>query len=254
MEQALISSAETNVENTNVSNNTTEKPVVEENTSNEVNNKAEDKSKSEENSKNYQLRKQQEAENYKRQLAEKERLLQEKELRLQELTRQQVKAGEVYDPVLDRVIPENLSAIEYRELMAVKYKQDTENKIANKVKNEVEVINSEKGDAFQVMQQAVHSGVLNENMVLAAVNKKEGMRFLYNLIKENPEELKKLSSISNPYEQAAEFGELFAKYKNKPSARSSNSDVAPNILGENRGITPTDAKISSRFREGIKKY
>lgn len=248
MEQQLISSEENTTENP-VENST---PVVEEKSNNEVTEKSSDTAKepvenlevttnkAEENSKNYQLRKQQEVENYRRQLAEKDR-------KIQELSRQKPREGEEFDPLLGVNIPKNLSAAEYRELLALKHKQDVEVKIANTVKNEIDNVQSKNTDAYTIFQTAFENGLINENMVLAAVNKKDGANFLYSLLKENPKVVQEIASIRNAYEQAAAFGELFATYKNRPASRKSSIDVPPSVLKETGGKSSVEDNIAKKY-------
>lgn len=179
------------------------------------------------NSESYQLRKKREVDDLKRQLVEKDRLL-------QDLAKNPPKVGEAFDPLLGRNLPQNLSAIEYRELLLADMQKKQEQAVVSHIRQQADAVKEKHQDADILLRNAAITGLVNENIVIAAGNTKggDGIEFLYHLIKENPDALKEVTSLANPFEQAVTFGELLAKYRNKPAPRSASADIPPNVVND----------------------
>lgn len=189
-----------------------------------------------EKSEHYQQRKKREFEDLKRQLAEKDRLL-------SQMTQNPPKDGEFFDPVLETVIPETLPAKEYQQLLARKMQQKQEQAAVEHIRGEVNKFKEKYSDAEMVLNHAAGQQLFNDHIFVAAAHADKGLELLYNLSKENPDELRRIVSVGNPYMQAVEFGNALAKYRNKPPARQNNNDVPPNP--ENQAGSSSGTDISS---------
>ena len=90
------------------------------------------------------------------------------------------------------------------------------------------------------LQQAVESGLVAKDLILGAVDpihnsleeNVENLNFIDGLVKSNPNEISKISSIQNPALRAMKFGELLAKFKNKPDPRISSASPPVKPINE----------------------
>jgi hypothetical protein len=192
----------------------------------------------------YQARKEKELEKYKKQV---EALQAEKE-KYERLATNPPREGEVYSHILEQNVPINLSHAEYDRLILEHTKQKNDEYVKQQFVKAIDdtlqpVLNKYK-DAEQLLTVATQTGILNRNMFLSVADPtaggtSENVEFIYKLVKNNPEELQAIASISSPVVQARKMGELMAKYKDKPEARISNADTPIKPINEAGSINPT---------------